>query len=132
MVKPMIKTLSLIITALSSLGFSILVHADPILRSVLTNNPPQIGGLASDEAWNKAPVLTTHDPIANIDIHIQSVYDDNSISMLVKFADDLQLDTLTSYYFGVSRYKIAGRESKTELFRAGEIAELIKLNFRKK
>ena len=52
------------------------------------------------------------------------------------YSDDLQFKTDTSYYFGVSRYEIAGRkptpETEEPYFGAGEINDLIELQFIKK
>lgn len=48
-------------------------------------------------------------------------------------SDDLQMETVGSYRFGVSRYEIAGRkpepESDTPMFGSGEVGELILLSF---
>lgn len=59
----------------------------PVLQSILASTPPQVDGDSNDSAWSKAPVITTHDTIAGIDIHLQSVYTSDSIYMLVKFPD---------------------------------------------
>jgi len=57
------------------------------LLSISVNSPPIVDGSAADECWALAPALTTHDPIADLDIELRSVYVGGEIFILVKFAD---------------------------------------------
>jgi len=67
--------------------FSFNAQGSPLLQSIFNKDNPIIDGIANEQLWNNAPSLITHDPIANIDIQLQSVYSTDKISFLVKFAD---------------------------------------------
>jgi len=77
-----------------------------------TNHPPGIDGNANDDIWKTAPVTTTHDTVANIDIDIQSAHNDQTIFFLVRFPDSSETrqhkylvwdDTLKVYRTGKKR-----------------------------
>ena len=70
--------------------WSFSVVANPVLKSVKVNVPPEIDGQATDSAWSGAPSITTHDKVADIDIKISSVYDQDNVYMLVSFADETE------------------------------------------
>jgi len=81
------KLASIIVLIVSMFFYSVSSQANPVLKSVWTDEPLQVDGRGTDDAWDKAPVLTTHDLIADIDIQIQSLYSRKNIYMLVTFAD---------------------------------------------
>ncbi len=60
------------------------------LISIKVDAPPVIDGDSSDPAWKNAPVLTTHDPVAGIDLLIQSVYSRDKIYMLARYQDQTE------------------------------------------
>lgn len=69
------------------LPVSAVTDSKPELQSILTDTPPQLDGKNNDVAWSRAPVFTTHDKVANIDIQLQSVHTRDKIYMLVRFPD---------------------------------------------
>lgn len=79
--------ISKMILILSILIYSQQSFAEKELQSIEVDKVPLIDGNSDDNAWIKAPVLTTYDPIAGIDITLQSVHTQDSIYMLVQFPD---------------------------------------------
>ena len=61
--------------------------AEQIITSFNVSHAPVVDGYASDRAWAKAREFKTHDPIANIDINIKTVYTKEKIYFLVRFPD---------------------------------------------
>jgi hypothetical protein len=64
-----------------------LCDADQVIIAHRVDTDPVVDGIGDDIAWSKANAITTHDPIAGIDIQIKAVIKGNAIFILVTFPD---------------------------------------------
>lgn len=64
-----------------------LCGADQVIIAHRVDTTPVVDGIGGDIAWSKAYAITTHDPIAGIDIQLKAVIKGNAIFFLVKFPD---------------------------------------------
>ncbi len=77
----------LTLACLVAAGLPADMRAEQLLTAPYTRIPPEIDGRADEPIWSLAPVLTTHDPIASIDISLRALHSDDRLFLLVTFAD---------------------------------------------
>lgn len=61
--------------------------ADQDIQSIRVAAPPKIDCLPNDPDWAQAPIVTTHNPRAGLDIDLRSVHTDESVFFLVVYPD---------------------------------------------
>lgn len=57
------------------------------LIAVKSNKQLSVDGMEQENMWSKAKPIVVHDQIANIDITVKALYNDQDIFMLVRFPD---------------------------------------------
>ncbi|MFH1217673.1 MAG: ethylbenzene dehydrogenase-related protein [Pseudomonadota bacterium] len=60
------------------------------LIAVKVGEEPVIDGRADESFWSKAKAVTSHDPVANIDITIKAAHDGKKIFLLASFPDQTE------------------------------------------
>ncbi len=62
-------------------------YAESKLISTKVDRPPVVDGKGQDPVWEQASELVTHDKVADLDIVLKSVYTDDQIFFMVRYAD---------------------------------------------
>ena len=57
------------------------------LVAAKVDQAPSVDGIANEAIWSKAKAVTTHDPLAKIDVTIKAVHTNDSIFFLATFPD---------------------------------------------
>ena len=85
--------------------------AETRLTSMRVDQPPTVDGKDSDSVWTKAKEIITHDNVADLDIILKSVYTDDRIFFMVRYADpdESRLHKPWTWNKGEQMYEI-GRE----------------------
>lgn len=69
------------------LGITASVMAEQVLPLKLITGAPEIDGKASEQIWQEAAAITTHDRVNDLPITIKGIYNDTDVFFLVSFPD---------------------------------------------
>lgn len=73
--------------SLAALASPSVLYGETRVPAVKVANAPRIDGYSQDPAWKTAPEIIARDPIAGIDVALKTVYTDEEVFFLVRFAD---------------------------------------------
>jgi hypothetical protein len=90
--------------------------AEQSLVAIPVQESPLIDGLADDPAWQNAPLLTTHDKTAGLEIRIKAVYTDTEIFFQVSFPDPDESRTHKSWLWDNGRAIYTVGNDREDLF----------------